>query len=106
MHLELVVLGRPVLFPVIDAQLPVEPDLDVEIRVGLELVIAGDGRDDLSGRAGRPVRVREIQTGHRLERAEVAELRERRVVPEDPVAAARDQERNPDDGVACQRSRS
>ncbi len=45
LRLELVVLGRPVLFVVIDLQHVIQPDARCPIGIRLELVFAGDGRE-------------------------------------------------------------
>jgi len=49
---DLVVVGEPVLAPVVDDELLVEPDADGAVGIGLELVVARRGRKELAGPAG------------------------------------------------------
>ena len=102
-------VGQPPLPPVVDHGLVVDVELQVARRVGEEFVISGRGRGDRSlpvDGAGAGARdgvvgvVGDIGDAWDLHRqAQIAEARVRGVVPEDPVAAARDEVRDEDLGV-------
>ncbi len=113
-HAREILAGKPALPPVIDDLGFADGELDAARGVGQELVDAADRWregaapvDGLSLRRHRDVaglrvgrgRVEPDGVGQRNRFGELAEARERGVVPEDAVTAARDQERNEDLGV-------
>ena len=94
----------------IDDRLVVDPQVDLPGRIHAEQVVAGRGGRHVAGPGDAAVAGRDdarlatggVETGHPRQRdgiPEIAEPGERRVVPEDAVAAARHQERNEDLGV-------
>jgi hypothetical protein len=89
------VLARePALPPMIDDRAFAGLDLDLAGRIRPQLVVAGDR----GGQRPGPVGSAALRSGDLLpaRRLRAAEARQRRVVPQDPVAAVRDQQRDED----------